>query len=456
MGIFNSRYLIAIGIIIHLLWLISLGTGFLNEFFYDSSHFHKGQAADFFVFYNASRLLLKQKSIYGPKDAGTPYMYGRYTYIPTFVMLTFWLGLPGPFLSYFLWAAIIEITLLLSIMLSIKWKRKKGYRISDEFIIFLWLIPSPFYLELFMGQNTFIFAFFLLVFLISKDISKNRAIPVISFSLSVISKIASIICTPIFLKNRQYAVILIPALIAVITSLFYFTAIDREKIEIIGTEKIEKQVPADKKTTKGDKSSYKMPMVSRGDHTEDRIFIKSPVEFRIRVPKGIYITLHHIGRKPKTLFYPQVPGFSSFLYNITRSISFMRYFAVIMWIAVYSIILLKPSDYILDFGILIILFFLTFTFIWEHHYTLLMPFIILLIIREYAIRVPLLIAYFLIAVPTPFFLYNPDLCGILNMDANLIKDIFYYIPKSAGVLLAFVSALYLKFNCSMVTDEKKI
>ncbi len=440
MGIFNSRYLLIAGLLVHLLYMTSLGTGIINEFFYDSSHFQKGQASDFFVFYNASRLLLKQKSIYGSQDADTPHMYGRYSYIPTFVFLTAWIGFFKPYASYILWIVLIETSLIASIILSLKWKKKHGFQISDNFLVFLWLIPSPYYLELFMGQNTFLFAFLLFVFLLSQDLFRGRWIGFISFSLSIISKIASIIYIPLFFRKKQYAIILAPLVFTAVTSAFYFTVMDTARVTIQGSSSYVSE------NIKTGKSIYKMPMAAKADKTDETVHIKSPVNFSVRLPRGIYITLNHILKKPQSLYYPQVPGFSSLFYNITGSIDLFRLSAIIMWIAVYSLLMFRPGDYILDFSLLIMLFFITFTFIWEHHYTLLIPFMVLIIIREPSVRLPMVAAYLLVSAPTPFMLYNPALLGWISMEHNLIKGLFYYLPKSSAVIIGFSALLYLKFS----------
>lgn len=443
MAIFNKRYLLIIGIAVHLLYLFSLTNGLLNEFFYDSSHFQKGQAGDFFVFYNASRLLLNNQSIYGPKADETPAMYSGYTYIPTFIFLIFWLGFFRPFHAYIIWVLIIELCLFISIYMSVKWKNRMGLSISDQLLVFLWLIPSPFYLELFMGQNTFIFSFFIFLYLMSKDLYNNRAMEYICFSMSIISKIASIIFCPILIRKKQYLLILIPMLIVFLSSAFYFLIMDKERTTVISEKKSEEQR---EEYALNDKRRYKMPMISRDQTTQDTVVINFPIEFNASIPKGMYITFHHIARKPKTLYYPQVPGFSSLFYQITGSMSLFRNFSLILWFAVFILLFSKPVDYLLDFTILIFLFFLTFTFVWEHHYSLLIPFIIMVIIREKKLRPPLLISYMLISLPTPFFLYNPAFLGYFEMEGNLIKGLLYYLPKSLGIITGFSALIYIKFS----------
>ena len=157
----NNKNVLAIlllitGILVHLLFLVSLKTGWLNPLFNDSMH-RFGPGADFFYIYAAGIKARLGESVYtiGGHVEQVPYAYA-FRYAP-FVADT--LGAALSFFSaikaYALWLILCELAMLRNIRLTLEAApdRRTGYIAAA-----MWLLFSPYYLELYVGQFTFITA----------------------------------------------------------------------------------------------------------------------------------------------------------------------------------------------------------------------------------------------------------------------------------------------------------
>lgn len=148
--------LLALGIGVHLLFLLALRTGWLNPLFEDTQH-RFGPGADFFSIYAAGVKARHGESIYtiGGHLNVVPYAYA-FRYAP---VVAYTLGAALSFLSavssYALWLILCELALLRNIRLTLKYApdRRTGLWTAA-----LWLLFSPYFLELYMGQFTFLTA----------------------------------------------------------------------------------------------------------------------------------------------------------------------------------------------------------------------------------------------------------------------------------------------------------
>ena len=150
------QLLLTLGILAHLLFLLSLKFGWLNPLFNDSMH-RFGPGGDFFSIYAAGVKARTGESVYtiGGHVAQVPYAYA-FRYAP---LVAFTLGLAVSFLPALsasgLWLIICELTLLRCLRLSVE--RAPTPAIAC-LVAALWLLFSPFYLELYVGQFTFVTA----------------------------------------------------------------------------------------------------------------------------------------------------------------------------------------------------------------------------------------------------------------------------------------------------------
>lgn len=148
--------LLALGVLVHLLFLASLRTGWLAPLFEDTVH-RFGPGCDFFSIYAAGVKARLGQSVYtvGGHVQAVPYAYA-FRYAP-FVAYTLGLALSLlPAISaYGLWLILCELALLRNIRLT--WERAPAPR-TGLACCALWLLYTPYFLELYVGQFTFLTA----------------------------------------------------------------------------------------------------------------------------------------------------------------------------------------------------------------------------------------------------------------------------------------------------------
>ena len=150
------RALFCCGLLVHLLFLLSLHFGWLNGLFNDSAH-RFGPGADFFSIYAAGRKARIGASLYtlGGVPDDVPYAYA-FRYAPLVAYTLGWaLSLLPALTALGVWLVLCEWTLLRNIRLTFEHApdRATGYVAAS-----LWLLFSPYYLELYAGQFTFVAA----------------------------------------------------------------------------------------------------------------------------------------------------------------------------------------------------------------------------------------------------------------------------------------------------------
>jgi hypothetical protein len=158
--------LVAIGV--HVTFCLSLHYKFLNPLFYITMH-AKGQGGCFFGIYQAGVNLLNGESIYGcetyrtPKEIAVPF-YHFYRYLPfTSYVASIFAKVLKPWSAYWFWIVINEILLVACILLTVRLRSRFGS--SAIIAASFWLLFSPIYTELYMGQFCFLMTFFIFMLL---------------------------------------------------------------------------------------------------------------------------------------------------------------------------------------------------------------------------------------------------------------------------------------------------
>ena len=155
---------LAVAVVVHLCFLVSLSTGFLNPLFVEANE-GLGQASDFFGIYQAGANLAHGYSIYDSDDyqakapRAVPYFY-FYRYLPPTAFLAA-LGAsalpPSP--AYWTWVVLCEL-ILLAIVGSVL--RRAEWPLARRLVAAaLWFGAFPFYVEQLMGQFSIVMAAFL-------------------------------------------------------------------------------------------------------------------------------------------------------------------------------------------------------------------------------------------------------------------------------------------------------
>jgi hypothetical protein len=157
----GARVVLAIGLLLHALFLASLPTGFLNGLFVEASQGH-GQASDLFGIYQAGANLIHGYSIYDSADyrheapQAVPYFY-FYRYLPpTAYVAGLAAALLAPWTTYWLWVILNELmmgALAWAVLRDRRWPAARRQVVAG-----LWLGCFPFYIEQFMGQFSFTMA----------------------------------------------------------------------------------------------------------------------------------------------------------------------------------------------------------------------------------------------------------------------------------------------------------
>jgi hypothetical protein len=207
----RSRCFLALGIAVHLLFLASLYTGWLNLFFNDSSH--TGQAFDFAVYYIAGKALAAGHDVYSVEAA-----FG-YRYLPAFAYtISRFFALLPPQTAYFLYLFLCEALLVANLRLVWRWGANNDIRTQAAC---MWLAFSPFYLELYIGQVSFLAASLLFWAFYAEAHRVPRAAG-IAWIGAVLLKPNALILVPAYLRQRRFKQLAWGALLVIATSVPYF------------------------------------------------------------------------------------------------------------------------------------------------------------------------------------------------------------------------------------------
>ncbi|MCK4303076.1 MAG: DUF2029 domain-containing protein [Candidatus Eisenbacteria sp.] len=150
-----ARAALCVAVGVHILFLISLPTGFLDFLFVEAVRGH-GQASDFFGIYQAGANLLDGYSIYDSPaylheaPQVVPFYY-FYRYLPpTAYAAALCAWLLAPWAAYWVWVLLNEIFIALVVISLLRWTRWPANR--RWLTAALWLGFFPVYIEQIMGQ----------------------------------------------------------------------------------------------------------------------------------------------------------------------------------------------------------------------------------------------------------------------------------------------------------------
>jgi hypothetical protein len=179
------------------LWL-SLREQWLVPFFNDSAH-RFGPGADFFALYQAGYNALRGESVYRFGETVIPYGY-PFRYLP---VSAYTIGGVFSFVShtlaYALWLGVCELCLLYNVRQTYL---RSGGGVFGASLASVWLVFTPFFLELWVGQFTFFLASLLFWCILAlQDGRKDRAFG--WWVASVLWKPASLLWLPLWLRDRQ-------------------------------------------------------------------------------------------------------------------------------------------------------------------------------------------------------------------------------------------------------------
>lgn len=214
----TSQALFGLGIVVHLIFLFSLRTGWLNGLFNDSSH-TIGQGCDFYSIYLGAMRGRYGDSVFVPghHPASVPYGYAfryapmvAYAFIPATI-------LPAR-AAYVVWIVVCELILLRNVLLTVRQSTDRSRSLAAAS---MWLLFSPYYLELYVGQFTFVTASLMFWAYLGWE-EKSRSADLF-YGASILMKIFPVIYAPVaFLRDRNRAT-LVALLLLTASSMAYFS-----------------------------------------------------------------------------------------------------------------------------------------------------------------------------------------------------------------------------------------
>ncbi|MEX2117714.1 MAG: glycosyltransferase 87 family protein [Bacteroidota bacterium] len=394
--------------LISCLMLASLALGTLNPLFDDSMH-RTGKGADFFAVYQAGTNLVEGISIYStdPVRQEVPYYY-PYRYHP-FVALTIGLAaqLLPPFAAYGVWIIIVEILLIVNAFKTWSLFQDKHHA---ALAVSLWLVFSPLYLELFMGQFSFLMAS-LVFWALLAWIQGARTRGDTWWTLSLIVKSNSVLFVPALLREGRWKTVAIGGAVAAAIAIPYFAVVP-------GTYEQFAQ-----------NYSGRMTMSTLLGNQG----FAALIGIAILRTSGLWTDdLQVLGQR-----VPQMDQ----LMEIPLLLWTLMVLGGTLLITLRSKRNSNPEVYLLW----ILAYFLFYKHVWEHHYVMLLPVFVLLYYRMISGGLSLSKnvfwwSYAVIALPSLFVffdqspvLFDPELSW------EAWKSFAFHVPKPLAVLVLFVS-----------------
>jgi hypothetical protein len=223
---------VALAGVLHVSYLTSLGLHVaaglpgrtrIDLLFRDAA-FGVGAGCDFFQFYRAGEDLRAGRDFF--RDLGTPsppseapYAYNWVRYPP---WLAYVIGLPAtlvsPVTAYLAWCVAIELAWATSLVML--WRRCRD-DVTRTTLLVLFLVWSPQYLELFMGQTSTIMGAMLLMLVLSA-VDERRKAEAGWLAATMAFKYQTVWLAPYYLKVRRMRPYLVAVAIGAASSVPYF------------------------------------------------------------------------------------------------------------------------------------------------------------------------------------------------------------------------------------------
>lgn len=394
----SSRLLLFVSILIHIFFLLNLFTGILKPFSHDMTLFREVRGVDFNAIFMSGHYLRSGENLYRipTQDEGVPHTRFRYT-----PPAAFFIGLPFSlfprnrfFTASAFWTVIIELVLIFNILLTIKFCSIEK-RILPA--VSMWLIYFPFAVELYMGQFTFIMAS--LFFWSILAIKKNRFFSAVFLWIpSVLLKIFPLLFAPLYVR---YAGLRKSALAVLIMTLLVLPWFLFHPIQF---------------------NDFLALNLQPGKSIPDTPYAGNPGFFHL----ALYISQ----------FLPGLEKEAVNIVSLFTGMIILGFFLILS--SRRKISLFIPA------GLVAASFFFISREVWEHHYTLLLPFFILYFIDARKPDILFCMAFVLCALPTFFIFFNmagPLGENALNLTLRPVAGLLYFLIKPLGVILFIVALL---------------
>lgn len=329
--------------------------GWLDSFFHDTDRVPRG--LDFFSIYQAGYNFLHGCSVYygvrehrfGSEYLVVPYFSG-FRYLPAYACsFGAALTLLPPWSSYWSWIGIVELLLFFNIY-ALKWLPVDPQR--RWFLAGIWLAYSPFYVELHIGQQSMVTVTLLHLLGIAHIHARSRTRDA-CYIMSTLWKLNTILFFPLWIKFKRIPSLIILGLLIFLLSAPYFLNSPGSFAEF--------------------RDYFHMKLVPGPSSLGLWTFFSVILH---RIHPGLQ-NMHHI----LNLVSLGIFLLASTVTLLPRRIRFIEAFC--MWICVY---------------------FLTYQYVWEHHYVMMLPvFSLMMAIDRSKIWIWI---WLFCALPTPYIFIN--------------------------------------------------
>ena len=395
-----SRVLLGAAIATHLLLLVSWRTGTLNPLFFDAVVTHGRRGWDFYALYQAGHNVLRGDSAYESDGSRIEVAIPEGTYTPfRYLPLSAYtlgaaLNVLSPLWAYRLWVAFTELMLLACLGLT-------AYLVPDPDrrarLAAMWLCFTPYYLELYMGQFSFVqgaLVFLMLLAAVGGSITARLDLPWVA---SVLWKQNTALFAPLMARLGRWRALAWLAALAIVTSLPYFILVPGSGAAFLRNLQSEppwfqlgnlglRQLVFDALWAAGD--AWGLEIGSAGHVLVQRAVVVLSLAFPLAL----------------TLLDPRP--------DVVRHLG--------LWMSAY---------------------FLAYHHVWEHHYVMLLPVLVVLAMRGESRWVWAIWA--LLALPTPYYLIDPQGQAAV-LDAMrwtpvrpLWQDLAYHASKAVPALALY-------------------
>lgn len=363
--------------------------GYMDPLFHDTDRVPRG--LDFFSIYQSGHNFLNGTSVYygvrvhsqGDNALVVPYFSG-FRYLPVYAYTYgVLLNIFPPWISYWTWILCIELLLGLNLYIVLKLNIERHLK---SFLLFAWLAYSPFYIEIHIGQQSMVTVtlIHLVVLAYNKGCNWQRDL---SYIGSVIWKINTILFIPIWVKFKRYYSILALILLTIGLSLPYFILVEGSFPEFT--------------------SYFKHKFIAVGPNSLGFWALAAATMQRLGLN-------HDLIKQILSLWTLLMLTFCSLMTLVPRRIKFQNLLA--MWLCTY---------------------FLTYQYVWEHHYVMMLP-VFSLLIDNHRLRKWMIPVWFFCAIPTPYLLLNSSSMAMPQLNWSFLQMVIYHSVKVIPVFILFV------------------
>lgn len=409
------KVILLLSVVIHLSFLFALKDGFWRQLFSDTHNI--GIGADTFSIYEAGYRIRQGLNIY-VREAGeptkTPYSSG-YRYLP---LTAFVLGIPlsllPPFAAYGVWVVTLEFLVVVNIMLTLMWTRGR-----KPLLAAMWLAFTPFYVEIYMGQFSFLMSS--LIFWAYLAMAKKKHVVLGLFWIwSVLLKSFTIFLSFLWIKMKKWQLLFWCFFIVLATSVPYFLLYP----------------------------------------TGWDYFKSLNLEITIGLGGTTYKGMHSLQALLSFIGFLLFPKRVLFHY-LGREITFQHVFPLFITAGIFVLIayltFCRRTDAEILFTLWITFFFICFRDIWENQYVMIIPLFVILAGKE---RLPLgyiIPAFLLIALPSTYGLFQrPEhFADIFEEHWTSLMRGIYHLQRPLGVVILLVGQVREAFLCSSIGSHAK-